>query len=47
MIPTAAVFAAAIEDAVGIPIDAMPISPSQLHHLRLAADAPASTNGQP
>ncbi len=35
MIPVSAVIAAAIEDAEGIPIDRMPISPSDLHHLRL------------
>jgi len=35
VIPSAAVFASAIEDAVGVTIDAMPISPSQLHELRL------------
>ncbi len=40
VIPSAAVFAAAIEDAVGVAVDAMPISPSDLHHLRLAADRP-------
>jgi len=34
VIPSAAVFAAAIEDAEGIPITAMPISPSELFHLR-------------
>jgi CO/xanthine dehydrogenase Mo-binding subunit len=37
VIPGAAVIAAAIEDAVGVVIDAMPISPSQLHARRLAA----------
>ena len=36
MIPSAAVFAAAIEDAEGFPITAMPISPSELYALRLA-----------
>jgi carbon-monoxide dehydrogenase large subunit len=36
VIPSAAVFASAIEDAEGIPITAMPISPSDLFHLRLA-----------
>ncbi|WP_055481166.1 aerobic carbon-monoxide dehydrogenase large subunit [Sphaerimonospora mesophila] len=35
VIPVSAVIAAAIEDAEGIPIDRMPISPSDLHHLRL------------
>ncbi len=34
VIPSAAVFAAAIEDAEGFPITAMPISPSELFHLR-------------
>nr|WP_227463617.1 aerobic carbon-monoxide dehydrogenase large subunit [Nocardioides lijunqiniae] len=36
VIPSAAVFASAIEDAEDIPITAMPISPSDLFHLRLA-----------
>jgi carbon monoxide dehydrogenase subunit G len=41
VIPSAAVFAAAIEDAEGFPITAMPISPSELYALRLAhADDP-------
>lgn len=35
VIPVSAVIAAAIEDAEGIPIDRMPISPSDLHTLRL------------
>jgi aerobic carbon-monoxide dehydrogenase large subunit len=39
VIPTSAAIAAAIEDATGIIIDAMPISPSQLHERRVAADA--------
>ncbi len=34
VIPSAAVFASAIEDAVGLPITAMPISPSELFELR-------------
>jgi carbon-monoxide dehydrogenase large subunit len=34
VIPSAAVFAAAIEDAEGFPITAMPISPSELYALR-------------
>lgn len=34
VIPSAAVFAAAIEDAEKLPITAMPISPSELYHLR-------------
>ena len=40
VIPTSAVFAAAIEDAERIPITAMPISPSELHHLRLQHPTP-------
>jgi carbon-monoxide dehydrogenase large subunit len=36
VIPSAAVFAAAIEDAEGIPITSMPISPSELFELRRA-----------
>ena len=36
-IPATAAIAAAIEDATGVTIDAMPISPSQLHALRLEA----------
>jgi aerobic carbon-monoxide dehydrogenase large subunit len=36
VIPVAAVLAAAIEDAEGIPIMRMPISPSDLFHLRQA-----------
>jgi carbon-monoxide dehydrogenase large subunit len=35
VIPSAAVFASAIEDAEGFPITAMPISPSELFDLRL------------
>lgn len=35
VIPSAAVFASAIEDAERLPITAMPISPSELFHLRL------------
>jgi carbon-monoxide dehydrogenase large subunit len=34
VIPSAAVFASAIEDAEGLPITAMPISPSDLYELR-------------
>lgn len=37
VIPGSAAIAAAIEDAVGLPINAMPISPSQLHARRVAA----------
>ncbi len=37
VIPGAAAIAAAIEDATGVVIDAMPISPSQLHARRLDA----------
>jgi aerobic carbon-monoxide dehydrogenase large subunit len=36
VIPGSAAIAAAIEDATGIPIHAMPISPSELHELRIA-----------
>jgi aerobic carbon-monoxide dehydrogenase large subunit len=36
VIPAAAVIAAAIEDAEGIAVRRMPISPSELHHLRRA-----------
>jgi aerobic carbon-monoxide dehydrogenase large subunit len=36
VIPGAAVFAAAIEDAEGLPVTAMPISPSELFELRRA-----------
>ena len=44
VIPSAAVFAAAIEDAEGFPITRMPISPSELFELRrrhAAGDIPA------
>jgi hypothetical protein len=34
VIPSAAVFAAAVEDAEGFPITRMPISPSDLYDLR-------------
>jgi aerobic carbon-monoxide dehydrogenase large subunit len=37
VIPSAAAIAAAIEDATGVSIDAMPITPAQLHERRLAA----------
>jgi carbon-monoxide dehydrogenase large subunit len=39
VIPSAAVFAAAIEDAEGLPIRAMPISPSDLFHLRRSKES--------
>jgi CO/xanthine dehydrogenase Mo-binding subunit len=39
VIPVSAVIAAAIEDAEGIRISRMPISPSELFHLRLDAEA--------
>jgi CO/xanthine dehydrogenase Mo-binding subunit len=39
VIPSAAVFAAAIEDAEGFPIRRMPISPSELFHLRRQHEA--------
>jgi CO/xanthine dehydrogenase Mo-binding subunit len=35
VIPGSAAIAAAIEDAEGFPVTRMPISPSELHHLRL------------
>jgi len=38
VIPGSAAIASAIEDAVGVRIDAMPLSPSRLHALRVAAD---------
>ncbi len=38
VIPGSAVFASAIEDAVGIPIRSMPLSPSELFELRLRHD---------
>jgi carbon-monoxide dehydrogenase large subunit len=47
VIPCAAVFAAAISDAEGIPIWSMPISPSELFELRrehLAPAGPAATD---
>jgi aerobic carbon-monoxide dehydrogenase large subunit len=39
VIPGSAAIAAAIEDAVGVSITAMPIGPSELHDLRIAAEA--------
>ncbi len=42
VIPGSAAIAAAIEDATGITIDAMPITPSQLHDRRLAAASSTS-----
>ncbi len=41
VIPSAAVFASAVEDAEGIPITAMPISPSELFDLRLRHEEPS------
>ncbi|MGL5857582.1 MAG: aerobic carbon-monoxide dehydrogenase large subunit [Angustibacter sp.] len=41
VIPGMAAFAAAVEDAEGIPITRMPISPSELHQLRQAHRGPA------
>jgi carbon-monoxide dehydrogenase large subunit len=35
VIPSAAVFASAISDAEGFQLTSMPISPSELYHLRL------------
>jgi CO/xanthine dehydrogenase Mo-binding subunit len=46
VIPAMAVFAAAIEDAEGLPIMRMPISPSDLWHLRESTPRP-STPPQP
>jgi carbon-monoxide dehydrogenase large subunit len=40
VIPSAAVFAAAISDAEGFPIVSMPISPAELFHLRQAHPSP-------
>lgn len=40
VIPTSAAFASAIEDAEGITITSMPISPSELYDLRLSHGAP-------
>jgi aerobic carbon-monoxide dehydrogenase large subunit len=46
VIPGSAAIAAAIEDATGLTITAMPITPSQLHDLRVAAgDDPAAPAG--
>jgi CO/xanthine dehydrogenase Mo-binding subunit len=39
VIPVSAVLAAAIEDAEGIRVDAMPISPDEIYRLRLRAEA--------
>ena len=47
VIPGAAVFAAAIEDAEGIPISSMPISPSDLFELRAAVAAEPRADGEP
>ncbi|BCN49957.1 dehydrogenase [Prescottella equi] len=46
VIPTSAVIAAAIEDAEGIPIRSMPISPSELFELRLAHAASQSEENE-
>jgi aerobic carbon-monoxide dehydrogenase large subunit len=43
VIPAAAAIASAIEDAEGIQISAMPISPSELFHLRQLAAAGQAT----
>ena len=40
VIPTSAAFASAIEDAEGITITSMPISPSELYELRLSHGSP-------
>jgi carbon-monoxide dehydrogenase large subunit len=42
VIPVSAVIAAAIEDAEGIRVSRMPISPSELFHLRLEAESGAA-----
>ncbi len=49
VIPASAVLAAAIEDAEGIPITRMPISPSELYELRrtVALAAPAAPEERP
>src|SRR5215475_88908 len=47
VIPGAAVLAAAIEDAEGIPITSMPISPSDLYELRAARDLEQPSPGEP
>jgi aerobic carbon-monoxide dehydrogenase large subunit len=47
VIPGAAVFASAIEDAEGIPITSMPISPSDLFELRAAAEPGGSVQKSP
>ncbi|MBD8868616.1 aerobic carbon-monoxide dehydrogenase large subunit [Nocardioides donggukensis] len=48
VIPSSAVFAAAIEDAEGFPVTAMPISPSELFELRRQhASQPASQGPAP
>ncbi|NKV37979.1 molybdopterin-dependent oxidoreductase, partial [Rhodococcus hoagii] len=46
VIPTSAVIAAAIEDAEGIPIRSMPISPSELFELRLTHAASQSEENE-
>lgn len=43
VIPGSAAIAAAIEDATGVVVEAMPISPSQLHEQRAALDAGRQT----
>ena len=45
VIPAAAVFASAIEDAEGFPITSMPISPSELHELRLLHEQTPTQEG--
>ncbi|MFP5346182.1 MAG: aerobic carbon-monoxide dehydrogenase large subunit [Actinomycetes bacterium] len=47
VIPSAALFASAIEDAEGIPITSMPISPSDLFHLRQAHEQGRLTGLRP
>ena len=47
VIPGSAAIAAAIEDAEGIPITRMPISPSDLYHLRLSAVSEPAEGQEP
>ena len=47
VIPSAAVFAAAVEDAEGFPITSMPISPSELFDLRARWSSPSRPEESP
>jgi aerobic carbon-monoxide dehydrogenase large subunit len=47
VIPSAAVFASAIEDAEGFPLTAMPISPSELFELRVRHAVSRPSRGEP